>query len=411
MDLLNSLVNSDRHTCANIGSQTSAMMLSSQQRRLSQGDTEALAVGLASSQQYSNSPRLMENSTPVNSYTPPPSAQSHQNENAPPTSLGLRLQSIADFDKENPYIPKAKKATISPPPKDGNGAGSVAQFYSLRDIHGIQPDFRISEVLGEGFRAKVVLGKLVEQLDHSYPSKQAAKEAVCQLAIPHLVAIPTKTGTKRKAASPVVEVDTSENWIGILQEFTQQEKLLNPDYVALPNATNQFTCSCTVTFGDGLPKVFDTSGRGFHSKQGAKATAAKEAVLWLREQHKLPPAGSKRSKVLPACQTGLTQAMNAFAMEPTEKVTVRMNKLIQSLGLHAPTYDMQASSSSSEQGGLATGYWDIAVIFDARDVEKIPRLGGRSGEVKHVFGKAKAKEACSQRVVQLLEEIEAERIS
>lgn len=411
MDLLNSLVNSDGHTCGKGSNQTSVTMLSSQPRRLSQDDTEALAVGLASSQPYGSPLKMLANSNPADSYTPPPSAQSHQNENIPPASFGLRLQSIEDFERENPYIPKAKKATISPPPNDTSGGGSISQFYSLCGIHGIQPDFRISEVLGEGFRAKVVLSELVEQLNHSYPSKQAAKEAVCQLAIPHLTAIPAKTSTKRKAESPAEQVDTSENWIGILLEFTQREKIASPDYLAMPTPANQWSCTCTLAFADGLSKEFGTKDLSFPSKQGAKATAAKEAVLWLREQHKLPPAGVKRPKVLAAGQTGLTQALNAFAMESTEKATQRMNSLVQRLDLHTPSYDIQASSSPSAQGGVATGYWDIAVIFDARDIEKIPRLGGRIGDVKHVFGKAKAKEACSQRVVQLLEEIQSERIS
>lgn len=180
----------------------------------------------------------------------------------------------------------------------------------------------------------------------------------------------------------------------------------------MPTPTYEWSCTCDLFFADGLPKYFGLKEAGFPSKQGAKATAAKEAVLWLREQHKLPPAGVKQPKVdpnnLPAGQTGLTQAIKAFEMEPTEKVTRRMNRLTQSLGLqHSPTYDIQASSSSpSRQAISPNGYWDVAATFDSRDVARIPRLGDRIGELKHIYGKAKAKEACSQKVVQLLEEIE-----
>lgn len=181
----------------------------------------------------------------------------------------------------------------------------------------------------------------------------------------------------------------------------------------MPTPTNEWSSTCDLVLANGLPKSFGSKDVSFPSKQNAKATAAKEAVLWLREQHKFPLADVKRPKVdpnnLPAGQTGLTQALKAFEMEPNEKVTQHMNRLVQSLGLHTPAYDLQASNFSSAQRGPAQGYWDVAVTFDGRDVAQIPKLGGRIGEVKHVYGKTKAKEACSQKVVQLLEEIELSR--
>lgn len=177
----------------------------------------------------------------------------------------------------------------------------------------------------------------------------------------------------------------------------------------MPTATSEWNSTCTVNLTNGSVKVFGLKEVSFRSKQDAKIVAAKEAVVWLRQQGKLLHPGIKRQRVdsneLPEGQTGLTQPVDAFAVQLPESVPQHMNRLIQSLGLNTPTYDIHPSTFSSGLGGVANGYWDIAATFDRRDIIRLPQLAGRIGEVEHVFGKAKAKEACSQKVVQILEEI------
>ena len=48
-------------------------------------------------------------------------------------------------------------------------------------------------------------------------------------------------------------------------------------------------------------------------------------------------------------------------------------------------------------------------MFDARDVAADPRLAGRLGEVKGLFGKEKAKDACAEKVLELLRDIRSSK--
>ena len=148
------------------------------------------------------------------------------------------------------------------------------------------------------------------------------------------------------------------------------------------------------------------------TKQGAKATAAKEAVLWLRANGKLPEAGIKRQKVadpqdLREGQTGLTQIMKSFGVESTTSIPQRVHERVKDLGLYTPTYDLKPSTTAS--GTTSSGHWDVAAIFDERDIAVFPALAGRIGEAKNVHGKQKAKDACCEKVLQSLELIQLSR--
>lgn len=100
--------------------------------------------------------------------------------------------------------------------------------------------------------------------------------------------------------------------------------------------------------------------------------------------------------------------LSGFGVEQTASLPQRMNEMIQALRLHTPSYDLKPSTTAS--GDIAgSALFDIAALFDERDIAQEPRLAGRVGESKRVLGQKKAKEACSQQVLELLERIQRDR--
>lgn len=197
MDLLDSLVSSDGRTCSQVLREMATNLLSSSQEQ-SLRQTHPHAIGSAT---------MAEG--------PPPSAQPHQDENMPKSSYPL--QPLGEFEIENPYTPKPKLVPI----QGKATTETIPQFYQLCQLHGIQPVVTESEVYKGAFTAKVVFGTKVEEVTYPYSSKRAAREAVCKLAIARLPSIENaqKVGTKRKVSytdEVVPQLDTSENWIGIL---------------------------------------------------------------------------------------------------------------------------------------------------------------------------------------------------
>ena len=180
-----------------------------------------------------------------------------------------------------------------------------------------------------------------------------------------------------------------------------------PEFNEFATQTYPAQFACTLTIADRPSEPFGSETL-FLTKQGAKATAAKEAVLWLRDNGGLPAVGTKRRKTLDVSSlgdgnTGLTQILGSFGVEEKAPIGQRVHEKIVALGLHSPIYHLAPSTVSSGQAMPTTGFWDIAATFDERDVAAKPKLAGRIGEAKHVYGKQKAKEACYEKVLQLLE--------
>lgn len=73
-----------------------------------------------------------------------------------------------------------------------------------------------------------------------------------------------------------------------------------------------------------------------------------------------------------------------------------------------PMCDPKPCSVNGVSGG---SFWDAASIFRAVDVAREPTLAGPIGRVERVFGKNKAKEACSERVLPVLEAIKQRRLA
>jgi len=129
------------------------------------------------------------------------------------------LQSIEDFERENPYDPNAKRPRLILLQRNGSAPGTISDFYLRCQACGIQPNFTITETSPQSFTGKVVVGEQTKETSDCFPNKNAVKEALCKLAIPHLPEPEDKASKKRKAVYtdiPTAQVDAAENWIGLL---------------------------------------------------------------------------------------------------------------------------------------------------------------------------------------------------
>lgn len=131
------------------------------------------------------------------------------------------LQSIDDFERENPYTPRPKLVPVIS--RKSNPEHAV-KFQHLCDQHGVLPEWTIEGTTAQGFLARVQIGTESITIDEPQPNKKLAKEEVCKLAIARMPQLPfdqmdgvvRKRGTKRKSESAIITVDKSENWIGTL---------------------------------------------------------------------------------------------------------------------------------------------------------------------------------------------------
>ena len=131
----------------------------------------------------------------------------------------LGLQTLEDFEKENPYDPTAKRPKLIQLQSNGSAPGTISDFYLRCQACGIQPVFTITETSPQSFTGKVVVGEQTKETSDCFPNKNAVKEALCKLAIPHLPEPEEKGSKKRKAVYtdvPTPQVDATENWIGLL---------------------------------------------------------------------------------------------------------------------------------------------------------------------------------------------------
>ena len=198
MDLVNSLRLPNGERCSRFSGELVNKPMSSQDR--------SLAVDHMSSGQQSLGEDIR----------PPPSAQPHQDgkENKPTLTYGL--MDIGQWDQETSFDPTAVKRKLVPIQSKGNSE-AITQFHKRCQAEGFQPVFDFPEVAKGSFTAKVVFGTINEQIEDAFPSKQAAKIAICKQALKRLPVV--EIGTKRKAEYTDVstpQLDKSENWIGIL---------------------------------------------------------------------------------------------------------------------------------------------------------------------------------------------------
>ncbi|KAI7005550.1 hypothetical protein KC355_g8151, partial [Hortaea werneckii] len=221
------------------------------------------------------------------------------------------------------------------------------------------------------------------------------------------------------------ELLAAENFIGLLQEYTQANRQGSPIYEDSRTITTPIRFSCTVRIEDIPGTPLGSSTDFYQSKQEAKRAAAREAVLWLRSQgkmHPAPPSVNKRLKLdqpfameLSPKSTGLTQLVSNADLNPGAKTTsaARLHELAAVLGFRPPIYESHPSvpprGKTMNAHEMNSAFIDMYVRFSDQDVQKDSRLAGPLGKVEHVHGRKTAKEQCCREAVRILEEIQRER--
>ena len=135
----------------------------------------------------------------------------------------LNLQSIEEFDLQNPHRPKPKYIPLQVEKTNGE---QTTKLQHLCDQHGVRPIFTFEEIHSQAFSATVEIrlgtDTIKERIEEPKPSKKHAKEEVCRLAIARMPPVDKMHGIekdrrkKRKASDDVGGVE-STNWVGVLQ--------------------------------------------------------------------------------------------------------------------------------------------------------------------------------------------------
>ncbi|KAI7241464.1 hypothetical protein KC330_g504 [Hortaea werneckii] len=369
-------------------------------------------------------------------FVPPPSAQYAQDAPLPGSEAHAsfqdysNLQSLDDFVRENPFVPKEKRVPVRAVPV--NPEYSI-KFNDLCVKHFIVPAFEYDMPHQQCETVTVQFGERKVDATGPFASKKHAKEEVCKLAWPQLLEMDEHLQNKRKRPEPPhsysggvdSELLAAENFIGLLQEYTQANRQGSPIYEDSRTITTPIRFACTVRIEDmpGMPLGCSTDF--YQSKQEAKRAAAREAVLWLRSQGKMrpaPPSVNKRLKLdqpsameLSPESTGLTQLVSDADLNPGAKTTsaARLRELAAVLGFRPPIYESHPSvpppGKTLDAHEMNSAFVDMYVRFSDQDVQKDSRLAGPLGKVEHVHGRKTAKEQCCREAVRILEEIQRER--
>ena len=158
-------------------------------------------------------------------FAPPPSAQPIQEfprlaENE--DDEYPLLQSLEDFDKQNPWQPKPK---LVPAQSIKVNPEYSIKFNNLCVKHFIVPAFEFDMPAGVCHSVRVQFGDRTLQLEGPFANKKHAKEDICKQAWPQLLEMDEQLHKKRKVSqtqqvrsgSVSGEVLNSENFIGLLQ--------------------------------------------------------------------------------------------------------------------------------------------------------------------------------------------------
>lgn len=171
----------------------------------------------------------------------------------------------------------------------------------------------------------------------------------------------------------------------------------------------RFTCTVLISesaehFGHSTIG-FSTKIVSFSNKKLAKKYAAKKAVDWLIENNHMPADGSvkfpKPSPPPPAPNVKsrpTTPTPRDNSTQPTS-YSARVPEICQRLGFNPPRYDITPALPNTP---LWNGYADFG---------SDPRIDGKVGEVKNVFGKKNAKEEVAKIVLLFMQDIERQKMA
>ncbi|KAF1347521.1 hypothetical protein BDV97DRAFT_299353 [Delphinella strobiligena] len=291
----------------------------------------------------------------------------------------------------------------------------------ISQTHRLTAKFEFDEDTPQSFSATLLLADGDQQVQsfstasNLYRSKKEAKENVAEQAVKYLDTQAPRPKVKATitdvAGLSGGHVDKTENWMGLLNHFCQTSALPAPVFKDYQRGNDAFfSTTCTMILPDRGDITFGDATSFYSSKKAAKVVAAKEVVVFLREQGALPSApiaaasmtasdlvdSLNPSYTLPASQNGDSTDSDPNGVS----VTVQVINLCRILNLPQPHYKYDPSED------MTSNFLDSAAYFPGE-----PDLRGPIGRVERVFGRKKAKEECAKRVLLVLEELKARRLA
>ncbi|KAF4627848.1 hypothetical protein G7Y89_g10307 [Cudoniella acicularis] len=192
-------------------------------------------------------------------------------------------------------------------------------------------------------------------------------------------------------AKALEEIGTT-NWVGKINEYRSVNP--KPDgltftEISVDQKPPRFKCIVKISetpdeFGDNV---------SFSNKKLAKHFASKKAIDYLIENNYMPSDGSvkfRKAPVEPVSAKGASFKSPTFASQVPD--------LCAKLGFDVPTYEITRSSPNG------TSMYDGYAHFGGD-----PRIVGRVGEFKDVYGQRKLKEMIAEELVTFLKNIEKHR--
>ncbi|KAI9876999.1 MAG: hypothetical protein M1830_005065 [Pleopsidium flavum] len=265
----------------------------------------------------------------------------------------------------------------------------ISRLNHLCQERGLRPVFDFDEPEPQKFTAVVRFGELVFTTEGKvFESKREAKEAVAAQGMRVLEDVPVP------GAGAGVGGGEGENWVGMLAEFyTTTSPTTSPTYISFALGTTNPLYASECTIDEHPASTFGGRNLSFPNKKAAKANAAKEAVLWLRANGYMSSVAGNNKKR--KAKVGGMEAIIAEVKNPDKEKSwaAKVTDLCIHLSLQPPTYQLTPSP-------LAQSMYSGGACFTHDPLIKSP-----VGEVRNVFGKKNAKEACAERVVEFLMEL------
>ncbi|KAF2713575.1 hypothetical protein K504DRAFT_462088 [Pleomassaria siparia CBS 279.74] len=282
------------------------------------------------------------------------------------------------------------------------------------------PEFVYEGDSSWGWKVKTTyLGEILDG-GSVFTSKQEAKEALSEKVL-KVVLLAEEEGRvkkpeKRSRERANIEQKEKErkeagvNWSGQLLEFQRANNSPQPTYTDYQLGTS-FTCLLTI---DGLadhPEPFGDQTALYSSKKAARQHAAGCAAQYFKERGLWPEGvaamgGIKKKKKIPATLVPISSS----------SPTAAHGSATMPVATAGTSYAQQAAAIATSLS-LTTPEWRFTSEDSAPDFHTVScyfRNGGPHagpiGEVRHVFGKKKAKEECAKRTVEYLVGVREQRL-
>lgn len=358
---------------------------------------------------------------------------------------GLHLVSMADFDAEmrareaeenerrrllsgqQRLTKKQKPQTPSLPGEPvliSNGRKSsewVPKLMQLVQARRVVCNFTLHEPEPYSFAAELaILDKGIEMATFStgenfFRNKKEAKDAVAEHGFNYLLAhAPPPLSTSNSTAKAASPSKPEENWLGLLNHFCQTASTPPPKFLEYQGATDViFSATCSISMPGSNEIVFGDPTSYCTTKKAARAQAARDAVLYLRDKHLLPTEGLKSGIHTPADVSRKRTPLGELPAsdnaqndidDPSYSPSSQVPVMQQILAL-CRTMRVVCPAFTYTPDPQCPAFMSAAAFFPGES-----DLQGPIGFVERVFGKKKAKEECAKRVLVVLGELRGRRL-